>query len=93
MVIGQKMMLVCGDNSGERCKHLDLRANMDVDAEVRDCLNGGDYGKMMVWGYSFWLVEPFKRTENEAFQRNTIKICPENTEFEGPMGNLRALGR
>lgn len=48
MVIGQKMMLVCGDNSGERCKHLDLRANMDVDAEVRDCLNGGDYGKMMV---------------------------------------------
>lgn len=48
MVIRQKMMLVCGGSSGERCKHLGLRANMEVDVEgIRECLNGGGYGKMI----------------------------------------------
>ena len=53
MVIRHKMMLVCDGNSGERCKHLGLRANMEVDAGVRRCLNGGGYGKMIGWGYHF----------------------------------------
>lgn len=39
-------MLVCGGNSGERYKHLGLRANMEIDAEGVS-LNGGGYGEMI----------------------------------------------
>lgn len=33
-------------NSEERLEHLDLRTNMEVEAGVRECLKGVDYGKV-----------------------------------------------
>lgn len=76
MVIQTKDDVGLWCNSGERHKHLGLRANMEVERRgVRECLNGGGDGKFRAVAIisGSWSHSTSQRSEDEEFWREIIR--------------------